>query len=152
MTILILTSLLGIGLILILLEVLFIPGTTVVGIFGLVVSLAGIAYAFASFSPEIAWWIASIATLLNVAAVVYGFRSGVWDKFSLKGVMQGGTFDDRTTGLEVGMSGKALSDIKPIGKALINDQVYEVKSDSGFITVDSVITIVKVETNKIIVK
>lgn len=152
MTIVILTALLGIGLILLLLEILFIPGTTVVGIFGMVVSLTGIAYAFLSFPPEMAWWITAVATLLNLAAVIYGFRSGVWDKFSLKSSLKGGTFDDRTSGVEVGMIGKAISDIKPIGKALINDQVYEVKSDSGFIPVDSILTIIKVETNKIIVK
>ncbi|WP_297335562.1 NfeD family protein [Algoriphagus sp.] len=152
MTIVILTTLLGIGLILLLLEILFIPGTTVVGILGLLVSLTGIAYAFLSFSSEMAWWITAVVTLLNVVAVIYGFRSGVWNKFSLKTSLKGGTFDQRTSGVEVGMTGKAISDIKPIGKALIHDQVYEVKSDSGFIPVDSDLTIIKVETNKIIVK
>ncbi|HAH38291.1 MAG TPA: nodulation protein NfeD [Algoriphagus sp.] len=152
MSVVILASLLGIGLILLLAEVLFIPGTTVVGILGLIISLAGVIYAFSIYSPETAWWITGIAAILNLAAMIYGFRSGVWDKFSLKSAIKGGTFDGRTLGLEAGMKGKAISDIKPIGKASFEDSIYEVKSESGFIPVESDITIIKVENNKIIVK
>ena len=152
MTILVLSSLLIIGLILLLAEVLFVPGTTVVGLFGLVVSLAGIAYAFLSFEPETAWWITGIAMILNLAAIVYGFSSGVWNRFSLKSAMQGGAFDGRTDGLQIGMPGKTSSDLKPVGKASLEDLVYEVKSESGFIPVETDITIIKIEINKIIVK
>lgn len=152
MTILILSSLLIIGLILLMAETLFIPGTTVVGVLGLLISLAGVAYAFLTFPTNVAWWITAISAVLNIAAVVYSFQSGVWQKLSLKSSLQGGTFDGRTAGLEAGMEGKAISDIKPIGKASFGESIYEVKSESGFISVDSDITIVKVENNQILVK
>ncbi|WP_057937941.1 NfeD family protein [Algoriphagus resistens] len=152
MTILVLSSLLLIGLILLLAEVLFVPGTTVVGIFGLAVSLAGVVYAFLSFDAGIAWWITSIAVVLNLAAIVYGFSSGVWNRFSLKSAMQGGAFDGRTDALQIGMPGKTTSDLKPIGKASFGDIVYEVKSENGFIPVGTEVTIFKIENNKIIVK
>ncbi len=152
MTILILSSLLLIGLILLLAEVIFIPGTTVVGIFGLLVSLTGVVYAFVSYDQVTASWITVVAVALNFAAIVYGFRSGVWNKFSLKSSMQGGAFDGRTIGLEEGMTGKAVSDIKPIGKAQFGDSIYEVKSEQGFIPVDTEISIIKIENNKILVK
>ncbi|MCS5489756.1 NfeD family protein [Algoriphagus limi] len=152
MSVLILASLLGIGLILLLAEVLFIPGTTVVGIFGLVISLAGVAYAFLTFSSDVAWWITSGAVVLNLAAIIYGFRSGVWDKFSLKSSLKGGTYDDRIVNLQVGMMGKAISDIKPYGKAMFQDEIYEVKSESGFITVDSEVTIMRIDDNRVLVK
>lgn len=152
MTILILGSLLVIGLILILAEILFVPGTTVVGVIGLIVSLAGILYAFLSFSPLVAWWVTGIAITLNLAVIVYGFNSKVWKKFSLKSSMQGGTFDGRTDALSVGMEGKTSSDLKPIGKASFDDVLYEVKSENGFIPVDTFIKIIKIENNKILVK
>jgi membrane-bound ClpP family serine protease len=152
MTILILASLLIIGLILLLIELLFIPGTTVVGIFGMIVSLAGVVYAFSSFDSEIAFWIVGIAAVLNLAAVWYGFSSGVWNRFSLKTSMQGGAFDGRTSTLAIGMTGVAVSDIKPIGKASFGDISYEVKSEDGFIEVGKVVRIVKIENNKILVK
>lgn len=152
MTIVILITLLLIGLTLMVAEVLFVPGTTIVGIFGLVVSLMGVGYAFLSYDAGTAWFVTSIAALLNVAAIVYSFRSGVWNKYSLKTTSKGGAFDGRTSGLQVGMPGKAISDIKPIGKAQFSEKIYEVKSESGFIMVGSEITIIKIENNKILVK
>lgn len=152
MTLLILSSLLIIGLILLLVEVLFIPGTTVVGLMGLLVSIAGIAYAFLTFDSGTALWITAIAAILNLIAVWYGFSSGVWNRFSLKSSMQGGAFDGRTSGLTVGMSGKAISDIKPFGKVSFGDQIYEVKSEEGFIEVGKMVSIIKIENNKILVK
>lgn len=152
MTILILASLLLIGLILLLVEILFIPGTTVVGIFGMLVSLAGIGYAFLTFDSQIALWITALALVLNFSAVWYGFSSGVWKRFSLKSSIKGGAFDGRTDGVSVGMAGKAVSDIKPFGKAAFGDQVLEVKSEDGFIEVGKEVSISKIENNKILVK
>lgn len=152
MEILILSSLLITGLILLLVEILFIPGTTVVGVLGFLVGLAGLAYAFLTFDYSLAMGISGVAVILNFAAVWYGFNSGVWKKFSLKSSLSGGAFDGRTSGLQVGMSGKTVSDIKPFGKALFRDELYEVKSESGFIEVGKTVEIVKIENNKIIVK
>jgi membrane-bound ClpP family serine protease len=152
MALVVLSSLLLIGLILLLAEVLFIPGTTLVGILGLAVSLAGVFYAYLIFDPWIAGWITALAVLLNLGAIIHGFRTGAWNRFSLKSSMRGGAFDGRTSGLSVGMTGKAVSDIKPIGKAIFGEEVYEVKSDMGFIEVGKEISIIKIENNKILVK
>lgn len=149
MEILVLSTLLLIGLILLVVEILFIPGTTVVGIFGFLVSFAGLTFAFLNFDYSIALWITGLALAINFAAVWYGFSSGVWKKFSLKSTQSGGAFDGRTDGLEVGMKGLAVSDIKPYGKASFNDIWVEVKSESGFIGVNTPVTITKIENNKI---
>lgn len=152
MEILILSSLLIIGLILLMVEMLFIPGTTIVGILGFAVSLAGIAYAFLTFDSNTALWITAGAAVVNLGAVWYGFSSGVWNRFSLKSSMEGGAFDGRTEGLEIGMKGKAISDIKPFGKVLLGEKIYEVKSEEGFIEVGKNVEIIKIENNKILVK
>jgi membrane-bound ClpP family serine protease len=149
MEILVLSALLLIGLILLMVEIIFIPGTTVVGIFGFLVSMAGLAFAFLNFEYAVALGITGIAVAINFAAVWYGFSSGVWKKFSLKSTQSGGAFDGRTVGLEVGMKGLAVSDIKPYGKASFDNQWVEVKSESGFIEVNSPVTIIKIENNKI---
>lgn len=152
MEILILSSLLIIGLILLMVEMLFIPGTTVVGILGFLVSLAGVAYAFLTFENNTALWITAIAAIVNLVAVWYGFSSGVWNRFSLKSSMSGGAFDGRTDGLQIGMKGKAISDIKPFGKIILDEKIYEVKSEEGFIEVGKNVEIIKIENNKILVK
>ncbi|MDN3202722.1 NfeD family protein [Algoriphagus sp. C2-7] len=152
MTLLILSTLLLIGLVLMLVEVLFVPGTTFVGIFGLVISIAGLVFAFANFETSTAWTITAIAVIANLAAIVYGFRSGVWNRFSLKTSLKGGAFDGRLEGLYLGMPGKAISDLKPIGKAMFGENIYEVKSKGSFISVGSEIEIIKIENNTILVK
>lgn len=152
MTILILTTLLTMGLILILIEVFLIPGTTVVGVVGFLVSLVGVYYAFLSFETGTALWITGIAAVANLAAIWYAFTSDVWKHFSLKSTLKGGAFDGRTLGLAVGMIGKAISDIKPFGKVVFGDQIYEVKSEEGFIEVGKEVNIVKIDNNKILVK
>jgi hypothetical protein len=96
--------------------VLFIPGTTVVGILGFLVSLAGVAYAFITFQYNTALWITAIAVIVNLVAVWYGFSSGVWNKFSLKSAISGGAFDGRTAGLSIGMKGRTISDLKTLWK------------------------------------
>jgi len=90
--------------------------------------------------------------LVNLALLVYGFRSGVWTKFSLKDTSTSRSFDDRLLGLEAGQEGRAVSDIKPFGKVEFGDNIYEVKSETGFIRVGSIVIISKLEDNKIIVK
>jgi membrane-bound ClpP family serine protease len=152
MTILILSSLLIIGLILLLIEIIFIPGTTVVGIFGLAVSVAGVVYAFVAFDSEVALGITAFTVAVNFASIWYGFSSGVWRRFSLKTSMKGGAFDGRTDGVSTGMVGQAVSDIKPFGKAAFGDLVLEVKSEEGFIEVGKEVSIIKIENNKILVK
>jgi membrane-bound ClpP family serine protease len=147
-----LISLLSIGLILVIAEILFVPGTTLVGLLGLIITAVGIYYAFLRFDPQFAWAILALTSIANFAALLYGFRSGVWNKFSLKGTIQSRAFDNRLAGLEVGMSGRSISDIKPYGKGEFFEKMYEVKSDSGFISVGSDIIITKLENNIIIVK
>ena len=109
-------------------------------------------YSFLKFDTSIAWVIVGFALLANFMAIFYGFKSGVWNKFALKESIKSRSFDGRLLGLELGMEGKAVSDIKPIGKAEFSEKIYEVKSDSGFISVGTIVFITKLEDNRIIVK
>jgi hypothetical protein len=65
MTWLILISLLTIGLILVITEILFVPGTTLVGILGVVVTIGGIYYAFISFDSQLAWIILGLTLVVE---------------------------------------------------------------------------------------
>jgi membrane-bound ClpP family serine protease len=147
-----LITLLLIGLVLVIAEVLFVPGTTIVGIIGVFVTAGGVYYAFVTFGSEIGWIVLASALVLNFGALIYGFRTGAWKKFALKSSIRSRAFDDRLNGLVIGMQGKAVSDIKPIGKAEIGEGIYEVKSESGFISVGTVVFITKLENNTIIIK
>jgi membrane-bound ClpP family serine protease len=148
----ILSTLILIGLILVVAEILFVPGTTIVGIIGVLVTVVGIYYAFVTFDRQTAVLVLIAALLLNFGALLYGFRTGAWKKFALKSSITSRAFDNRLYGLSVGMQGITISDIKPIGKAEIGQGIYEVKSESGFISVGTTVFITKLENNTIIIK
>ncbi|GAB3013093.1 NfeD family protein [uncultured Cyclobacterium sp.] len=149
---LILISLIVFGALLIMLEVIFVPGTTIVGILGLVFTALGIYHAFSNFSVTIAYGVLFASGIINTGFIIYGFKSGVWDRFALKNTVEGRTYDDRLLGLEVGQQGETISDCKPYGKIMIGDKIYEAKSQGGFISSKTNITITKIENNKIIIK
>ncbi|WP_317195903.1 NfeD family protein [Litoribacter ruber] len=140
------------GLILVLTEIIFVPGTTVVGVLGVVFTAAGVIYSFATLGPESGYWVLGVALLANLIVLVLGLRSGVWKKFALTSSITSRSFDDRLLGLEVGQVGKTISDIKPYGKAEFGDKIYEVKSETGFITPNTKVVITKLESNRIIIK
>jgi membrane-bound ClpP family serine protease len=148
----ILSSVFCFGLLLIILEILFVPGTTLVGILGVIFTIVGIIYAFNVLENSNAWVVTITALVANSGAIVYGFNSNVWKKFALKQVISSKAFDDRLVGLETGMEGKTISDLKPYGKAEFNDNVFEVKSNAGFISVGTIVKITKLENNLITVK
>lgn len=152
MTWLILLSLILFGALLVLVEVIFVPGTTVVGILGLIFTGMGIYYAFLSFPAGVAYTVAGLTIIVNIGFIVYGFKSGVWGRFALKQTIINGTFDGRLEGLEEGQKGMTLSDFKPFGKVEFGDKIYEAKSEGGFIASGTVVTILKIADNKIIIK
>ncbi|MEX2593111.1 MAG: NfeD family protein [Anditalea sp.] len=147
----ILISLLIIGIILVLVEVLFVPGTTLVGVLGVIVTAVGIYYGFRAFDYEVALSLLVLAVIANLLVIVYGFRSGVWNKFSLKETMTSRSFDDRLLGLEIGQKGKTVSDFKPYGEAEFGDKIYEAKSERGFLPRGTEVYITRLENNRIII-
>ena len=147
----ILISLLILGIILVVVEVLFVPGTTIIGLLGIGVTAVGIYFAFRTFEPNTALIILGMTVIINLLVIIYGFRSGAWNKFSLKDTHTGGSYDDRLLGLEVGQKGRTISDFKPYGKVEIADKIYEAKSESGFLSPGTDVFIEKLENNRIII-
>lgn len=152
MSVFIIVTLILFGAILVLTELLFVPGITVVGLLGLVFSGLGVYYSYQVLEPEVATYVLIGTVLLNIAFLIFGFRAGVWNRFTLKDTINSRSFDDRLAGLEIGLEGWTKSDCKPFGKAEFGDVIYEVKSETGFIPVNTKVYIHKLEDNKIIVK
>ena len=152
MALFVLSSLLVIGLLLVLIEIIFVPGATIVGLLGIGFSAMGVIYAFISFGESTGWYTLGGVILVNLIVLILGFRSSVWQRLALKDTMLSRSHDDRLLGLEVGQKGKTISDLKPYGKAMFNDKIYEVKSENGFIPPNTEIYIFKLESNRIIIK
>lgn len=140
------------GITLIVIEIIFVPGTTVVGIGGILSAAYGIYLSFSNFGPITGTITLIITAVVCISALIYSLKSNAWDRFSLKNTMQGKVNEEFAQKLEVGDEGESASSIKPIGKAIFNDKVIEVRSLGGWIGEKEKIKIIKIDQNRIFVE
>jgi len=146
------TILVGLGILLIIAEVIFVPGTTVVGILGFVSAVIGIFLGFEYFGSTTGWWIFAGTSLTFGVALYLGFRGDTWNRFSLKDTSLGKFNEGYSSKLQIAERGTALSALRPIGKAEFNNKQYEVRSYGNYIDSSTEIEIVKIDGNRIYVE
>jgi len=115
------------GLVLIVVEIIFVPGTTLVGVLGFLALLAGIGLSFHYFGSETGWITTGGTAVISGLVLFYSFKSNVWGRFALKSAMQGKVNEGELETLEVGLEGIALSALRPIGKGEFSGKAFEVK-------------------------
>ena len=141
-----------VGLVLIYLELIFVPGTTILGLIGLVVAGIGVYIAYERHG-NMAGSILLLGSLaVTIGGLVYSFKAKTWDRFSLKTKNTSQVRQKYTEGLQIEMRGVAVSDLKPIGKAEFENKSYEVTSHGHLIDAGSAIKIIQLTKNKIVVE
>ena len=144
-------SLVAFGLLLLVVEIIFIPGTTLVGLLGFVFLAIGIALSFTYFGSTTGWITTVLSTLASVAALYISFNSKLWKRFSLKSNHHTKVNEGLLNGLVVGQEGTAVSALRPIGKAELGTQQFEVRTHGEYLVSGTKIRIVKIELNQITV-
>ena len=145
-------ALILLGIALIVVEIIFVPGTTIIGILGFVCSIIGIYFSFENFGTSTGVFVLLGSVALALVAVALSFRSGVWKKFALNDQNTGKVNEDFKHNLDLGSVGTAISDLKPIGKAVFDDKELEVTTTGNLVESGERIKVVKLIVNKIIVE
>ena len=145
-------SLVVIGMVLIVLELIFVPGTTIVGILGLAFTVGGIAFSFDYFGDTVGYSVLVITSLLSLTALIYSLRSGVWQRFANKGTIDSKFNEGKTKQLNVGDDGEAVSTLRPIGQAEFKDGVFEVTTLGNYLEPGNKVKIIRIDANKIYVE
>ncbi len=148
----VIAALIIIGLIFLILEILVVPGTTVVGIVGFILMGIGIWQTYIVYGAPIGHYVLGGSLVLTVGALALSLRSKTWNRAMLHTELTGKANVIDETRIKAGDTGKAISRIVPMGKAFINDDYYEVKSSGEFIDQETEIIVTKIEFNKIFVK
>jgi membrane-bound ClpP family serine protease len=148
----IILSLLLIGLALIVIELVFIPGTTVVGLLGLIFAGAGVVIGYQHFGSDTGFYILIGTSVATLAALFYSFRSGAWSRFSNKSSMDGKVNEGITGGLSIGDEGITVSTLRPIGKAEFHSKTFEVKTLGQYVEAGKAIRIIQIHLNDIVVE
>jgi membrane-bound serine protease (ClpP class) len=165
---------LGLGLLAV--EIFILPGFGVAGVSGLVLIAFSLIFSMQDFViPRVEWeWdlmgrnamvvvLALIAAITGIAVIaLLGPKTKIFDRIMLKTQISetasegGGWKNDG--GLESdynalpGKTGKALTVLRPIGKAVVDGETYQVEADGSFIEAGAEIVITKIKGNTIIVR
>ena len=148
----IILSLLLIGLALIIVELIFIPGTTVVGLLGLIFAITGIVISYSHFGNDIGFYILLGTIAATAAAIVYSFRSGAWSRFSLKSSIDGKVNEGMMQNFQIGDEGVTISTLRPFGKATFKDKTMEVKTSGDYVEQGQKVKIIHMDLNQITVQ
>ncbi|MDH5381331.1 MAG: hypothetical protein OEW75_10790 [Cyclobacteriaceae bacterium] len=140
----------GIGLVV--LEIIFIPGTTVVGVIGFAFMCFGIYLGYEYFNPTTGTVILISTFIVNVVILVVVFRSRAWEKFSLKNTSEGKANEPDLMEIKEGDIGETVSSLRPVGKAEFNNKEYEVTTLGNYVSSGTKVKIIKISGNKIIIE
>ena len=151
MTIIIILIVLGI--LLFVIEFLLVPGVTVAGIGGLVLTVIGVYKAFEDFGSTVGVWVLIGTILLSVFVIAMSLRARTWSRLMLKTNISGTVDKDLTEDqVKSGDRGTTITRLAPMGKILVNNLVREAKSTEGFINEHTDIEIVSIAGTRISVK
>jgi len=149
---LIVSALILFGILLVIAEIIFIPGTTVVGIIGAVFMIIGVVTSFNYFGQQGGWMILGGTGVLSGFILYYSFKANVWGRFSLKTASSSKVNEGEMEGVEAGQEGITISSLRPSGKAEINERTFEVKTLGEVVQSGTRVRIIKVLANQIIVE
>jgi membrane-bound ClpP family serine protease len=145
-------SIVFVGLIFLILEIIVVPGTTFVGAVGLAMMAFGVVITYTDHGT-MAGTIMLLATLVaTFSMLAVALRSNTWKRVMLSTEMDGRVNTLEAGKVSPGDEGMTITRLNPMGKAIINNEFYEVTSKDNLIDPNREIIVTKVEGNKIIVK
>jgi len=137
---------------LLILEIFFLPGTTLGGIAGGIFAIVGIWYAYLRLG--IYWGnITLIASIVFFGAAFFWFvKSNALNKIALNEEVSSKIETVNEEKIKPGDEGITLSQVNPIGEARINGERVEVKSTGDFIAENTSVVVIKVFSTNVLVE
>ena len=143
-------TLILVGLVLMLAEILLIPGVGIAGILGLLSMGGSCFYAFYEYGNVVGGIVTAVNVVLVVALLVWVLRAKTWRRMSLETKIDSKAVESSV--LTVGDRGRTLTRLAPMGSARFGDYVIEVKAVEGLLDPNIDVEVVLIEDNKIYVK
>lgn len=145
-------SLIIVGLALVIAEIIFVPGTTLVGLVGFALMAVGVGLGFRYFGGSVGWTIAGVTAVTSGVVLIYAFKSNVWGRFSLKSTIDSKVNEGELEGIKAGTEGTTLSALRPVGKAELQSRTFEVRTLGTYLEAGTRIRVTQVNSNQIIVE
>ena len=145
-------TLILVGLVLILAEILLIPGVGVAGVLG-ILSIGGSCFcAFHQYGNVTGAIVTAVNALLLLVLIIWVLRAKTWKRMTLETSIDSKAVSSDTAVLAVGDRGRTLTRLAPMGSACFGNYVVEVKALEGMLEPNIGVEVVLIEDNKIYVK
>ncbi len=143
--------LIALALILLVIEILFVPGM-ILGSISVIMMLVGVFLTYKYHGDTYGHVVLACTAVLGIGLTWWAFKSDVWTKVAVNSSVEGKANLIEHLGIAEGDVGTTISRLAPMGKALINSHTVEVSAYEGFIDQNSPVTVYKISSSKIIVK
>ena len=153
------------GVVLLLIEIFVIPGFGIFGALGIILMISSLFLGLISDFPLVDWDMIQMATIQLAGAFILAIivilfllkylpKSKVWNNLVLKKNIdeQSGYTSDKKLKELIGKNGKALTDLRPSGTALIENSRIDVVTSGEYINKGSKILVISEEGSKIVVQ
>jgi membrane-bound ClpP family serine protease len=143
-------TLILVGIVLMIAEILLIPGVGVAGILGLLSMGGSCWYAFYELGNIRGSVVTAVTAVVLVAFSVVVLRAKTWKRMTLNTTIQS-KVNQLAVELRVSDKGHTLTRLAPMGSARFGDEVVEVKALEGMIDTDVDVEICMIDDGKIYV-
>ena len=143
-------TLILLGLLLVLAEILLIPGVGIAGVLGLLAMGGSCAYAFMEMGNMTGIIVTSVNAVLLVALIIWVLRAQTWKRLSLETNIDSKAVVPEVE-VSVGDKGRSVTRLAPMGPVRFGDNSLEVTSMEGLIDPGMDVQVVAIEDAKIYV-
>ena len=140
------------ALLLLLVELFVIPGSSLAAMLSAICLVWAVAYAFINISALAGIITLIIALILGSCVLIAFMRSKTLDKVALKEEVASTLDRSVAAQVQVGDKGYAVTRLALIGNAEINGHIVEVRSADGFLNEKTPVVVTRVTDNEIIVQ
>lgn len=153
------TILIALGILLVFIEILILPGFGAAGVPGIIIFCVGIGMIWSESGPKMALIFTSIALIfvIPLAIILLSLirETAIGKTFILDAAEssdQGYHAAPRELTALVGKSGKTITPLRPAGVALINGQRVDIVTQGEFVEPETEIEVIQVEGSRVVVR
>ncbi|CAN5432325.1 hypothetical protein BH09BAC3_BH09BAC3_07110 [soil metagenome] len=140
------------GILLLVLEIIVVPGTTIVGAIGALLVVVGVVLAFKYYGTTIGWSTAGGSAFVTAVVLYYAFTANAWSRFASKKSIDSKVNEGELDSLPVGAVGVSISALRPFGKAELNGRIYEVKTFGDYLETGKKIRVIEILSHQVVVE
>jgi membrane-bound ClpP family serine protease len=146
-------SLIALAIILLVIELLILPGISFAGIGAFVLFVLGISIAFTKLGSQGGGITLLVSLLLVIVTIYFALKPNTWKSVALTSTIDSKALNvEEISRLKVGDIGIAKSRLAPMGEIEVNGIITEAQSEGEYINPGTEIEIIRTEKTKIIIK